>query len=83
MEIAKNNKNGEWYFVLCVKKMSYCDVLCCVNYIERMDSVHYKWTFISQYENNEMTGAYETNIESIEQINDFSLTSLQYQYFQM
>lgn len=26
METEKNNKNGEWYFVLCVKMMSYCVV---------------------------------------------------------
>lgn len=39
METAKNNENGEWYFVHCEKKMSYCVMCCIVVYITSR-----KWT---------------------------------------
>lgn len=61
-----NMENG----VSCLATRRWFTVMCCVNYIEKMDRVHYEWTFISRYEKNELNDAYQTDIELIADIYD-------------
>lgn len=61
METAKNNENGEWYCVICEKKMSYCDMMCIV--------------YITHRENGQEPLQIDFHLSECKKWNDWSIQS--------